>query len=76
MSVPLIVLLSIAGYFALLFIIAWLVGRSKEGGNFYGGRKTCCDYTVGFDLILINAALTCAGLLLLVKKAQDPRPVA
>ncbi len=37
---PLIVLLSIAGYFALLFIIAWLVGRSKEGGNFYGGRKT------------------------------------
>lgn len=40
MSVPLIVLLSIAGYFALLFIIAWLVGRSKEGGNFYGGRKT------------------------------------
>lgn len=40
MSVPLIVLLSIAGYFALLFIIAWLVGRSKEGSNFYGGRKT------------------------------------
>lgn len=40
MSIQLIVLLSIAGYFALLFIIAWFVGRSKEGGNFYGGRKT------------------------------------
>lgn len=37
---PWIVLATIAGYFVLLFIISALANRNKDGGNFFGNRKT------------------------------------
>lgn len=37
---PWIVLATIAGYFALLLIISAIVNRKKDGGNFFGNRKT------------------------------------
>ena len=38
---PLIILLTIAGYFALLFLISWLTGRRTDNTGFFtGGRKT------------------------------------
>ena len=36
-----IILLTIAGYFALLFLISWLTGRKADNRSFFtGGRKS------------------------------------
>ena len=37
---PWIVLATIAGYFALLFIISAIADRKNDGGSFFGNRKT------------------------------------
>ena len=37
---PWVVLATIAGYFVLLFIISFLANRNKDGGNFFGNKKT------------------------------------
>lgn len=37
---PWVVLATIAGYFVLLFIVSSLANRNKDGGNFFGNKKT------------------------------------
>lgn len=37
---PWIVLATIAGYFALLFIVSFFANRRKDGGNFFGNKQT------------------------------------
>lgn len=37
---PWIILITIAGYFALLFLISWAVNRKQKGDNYFGGRQT------------------------------------
>lgn len=37
---PAVILATIAGYFALLFIISWAVNRRQTGGNYFGNKET------------------------------------
>ena len=48
---PFIVILTIALYFALLFLVSWLAGRRADNAGFFTGNRRSPWYVVAFAMI-------------------------
>ncbi len=48
---PLIILESMAGYFGILLLIAWITSRNANNDSYYTGNKASPWYAVAFGMI-------------------------